>query len=429
MAISFAPLLQLRNIHLSYRDLPVLKGVDFDLYTGEIHAIAGEHRSGKSSLIKLLSGDIKKQRGTIILKGNEIEYFTPQSAIKHGIGIVYQQVNIIPSLNAVENIYAGRMPAFWLLSRTNRKRKSKCLEIFERLDTAIDLRVQVGKLSIGEQQMVELARVLSLEPQIIILDEISSRLNPKEMENLFRILKEYREQGRAIIYVSPNVDEVFKIADRVTVLKDGHRRGTELVKELDRFKLIRLAYSLVLNIEDIPKEDRQLFFLKQYNEDLISNLPVGIIIIDPENKLHISNHAARKILALDEQNLGGQSVEELFSITKVSKHKEILSKILNRERYAWEGITVGNEKFIKLKTFPLRNVDYIFLGTILMIEDVSMDYFVKEYLLRAEKIESIAELASGVAHEINNPLGIIQNYVELLKLKKIDTDGKDMLIR
>jgi two-component system sensor histidine kinase AtoS len=421
------PLLQMKNIHLSFGEVDALKGVDFDLCAGEIHALVGERRSGKSSLVKILSGDLRKQKGTILLDGREVDFSTPLSAIRHRIGIVYQNLGLIPSLNAVENINIGRLPRVWLRPRFYADLKTRCQKLLEELDVHVNLDVPAGRLSLAEQQMVEIARVLSLEPEIIIVDEISSRLDSEEMDQVFRLLTEYRRRGKGIIYVSTSVDEVFKFADRVTVLKNGQRRGTELVKDLDRFKLIKLAYSFMFNIEESEGQNQQLTLIKRYNESIISDLPVGIIILDTDNRIYLSNQAARRILGSEERSLPQVPIAELLEERNVGSAGEICERILGRERHSWDGITVNNERFLLLKSFPLQDEDYRFTGTILMLEDASMDHFVKEYLLRAEKTASVAELAAGVAHEINNPLGIIQNYVELLKLKGMDGDAAEKL--
>jgi two-component system, NtrC family, sensor histidine kinase AtoS len=421
------PLLQMKNLHLSFGEIPALNGVDFDLCAGEIHALVGERRSGKSSLVKILSGDLRKQKGTILLAGREIEFFTPLSAIRNGIGIVYQNLNLIPSLSAVENIYAGRLPSLWLRPRFHDGLRERCRALMEELEAEVDLDVPAGQLSLAEQQMVEIARVLSLEPGIIIVDEISSRLNAAEMDHVLSVLRARRKQDKAIIYVATSADEIFTFADRVTVLKNGQRRGTERVKDLDRFKLLKLAYSFMFNIEEKDGERQRLSLIKRYNENIIADLPVGIIILDTDNRVFLSNQAARRILGAEERSLPASSVEELLEERKVGNAAEICEKVRGRERHSWEGVTVNGERFLLLKSFPLQDEDYAFTGTILMLEDVSMDHFIKEYLLRAEKIASIAELAAGVAHEINNPLGIIQNYVELLKLKGTDADGAEKL--
>ncbi|MGA2976465.1 MAG: ATP-binding cassette domain-containing protein [Spirochaetia bacterium] len=362
------PLLQMKNIHLSFGEVDALKGADFDLFAGEIHALVGERRSGKSSLVKILSGDVRKQRGTILLDGREVDFPTPLSAIRHRIGIVYQNLSLIPSLNAVENITLGRLPLVWLKPRFSVDLKIRCQKLLEELDVHVNLDVPTGRLSLAEQQMVEIARVLSLEPDIIIVDEISSRLSAGEMEQVFRILTEYRRKDKAIIYVSTSVDEVFKFADRVTVLKNGQRRGTELVKDLDRFKLLKLAYSFMFNIEENDVQHQQLSLIKRYNESIIGDLPVGIIILDTDNRIYLSNQAARRILGCEEPGLPPVPIGQLLESRNVSSASEICEKIQARERHSWEGVAVNDERFLLLKSFPLQDEDYRFTGTILMLE-------------------------------------------------------------
>ncbi|MBN1409497.1 MAG: ATP-binding cassette domain-containing protein [Spirochaetales bacterium] len=418
-----SPLLKLGNIHISFGAVKALRGMDFDLYRGEIHALVGDHRAGKSTLVKMLSGDLRKEKGTIHLNEKKIDYFTPKTAMVNKIGIVHQQPSIIPSLNAVENIYAGRMKNIWMNPGYCRELAGKCEELFRRLGVHIDLKVRAADLSFEERQMVEIARALSLSPDILILDEITGKLSTSETEHLFRILKEYKEQDKAIIYISQDVEEVFRFADRVTVLKNGQRRGTENVRDLDRLKLLKMTYSFMLNEEEDEKTHRQLFLHKRFNESIINNLPVSVIIFDANNTVFISNHAAQKLLDFEKADTSGIGIRELLPLARINRIEEVMEKILARERSVWENLTLNNEKFINIKTYPLKDEDNTFMGTILLLEDVSMDHFIKEYLVRAEKISSIAELAAGVAHEINNPLEIIKNYVELLKRKNKDPDS------
>ncbi len=420
-------ILKMQDIHVFYGNIHALKGVDFDLYRGEIHALVGEHRAGKSTLVKLLSGAKTKDRGEIIFRGKKIDSFTPLSAIKNKIGMVYQNINIIPSLNAIENIFAGQMIKKWYGPLDHSAMLYKATKLFEQLNVNIDLEVPLRDLSQGEQQMVELARVLSFDPELIILDEISNKLTPLEMENIYKIIFEFKKQGRTIIYISHNMDEIFRFADRVTILKDGHRRGTEEIGDLDKIKLIELTYSFVMSREKLEKSNLNLYFVKKYNENIIKNLPVGVIILDSENKVYLINFAATNILELEHSRITRKAIEHLFKPEELENTEEILDSIHDKKKNVWEGISFKKDKILKITVFPFRDNDYTFLGTIVLVEDISKDYYFKNYLLRTEKIASVAELAAGVAHEINNPLGIISNYIELLKIKKLDKDGKNKL--
>jgi two-component system sensor histidine kinase AtoS len=427
MAKHAPPIIRMKNIHVSYDSCRALKGVDFDLYQGEIHGLVGEHRAGKSTLVKLLSGAVRKEKGHLLFKGENIEYFTPKSAIYHKIGIIYQHINVLPTLNAVENIFAGRDITNWWGGLKYSKMQKKAIEIFSRMGVNMQLNVPLEFLSEDKRQMVELAKVLSIDPEIIIFDEISSKLTPDEMENIYKLLFEFKQQGRSVIYISHNMDEIFEFADRVTILKNGYKLGTEEVRDLDKIKLIKLTYSFVLSREELESDNRELYLLKKYNENIIKNLPEGIIILDPENTVYIINYAAINILGLENREISNQRVENIFSPDSVEQSDDVLSKIREKEEYSWDELEYGNEKVLKLQIFPFKDEDYKFLGTILIIEDVSKERYLTEYLSRTEKIASVAELAAGVAHEINNPLGIIQNYVTFLKDRNLDTESLERL--
>ncbi len=421
-------LLQMRNIHYSYGGFEALRGVDLDIHSGEIHALVGEHRAGKSTLMRILGGNLIPQRGEILLKGRPLQFYSPQDAMSRGIGMVYQSIMIIPSLNAIENIYSGRMPGAWLGYRRYGKMLTESRRLLKELGQEIDLLAPLFELSVAQQQMVEIARILSMSPDILILDEISNRLNDEELVHLFRILADFRKAGKSIIYITQNFDEIFELADRVTVLQDGYRKSTELVADLDRMRLYRLAFDAVLETpgtqsRNAPEEERQLMALRRYNSSLIDDLPVGVIIFDREGTVYQANPSAAGILDSDPSSLVGRAMEEFILSQDPLINEEILSTLSNRGKGAWEGVAIGKAKFVKARILPLHDEDYSYLGALLTLEDASLSASVKDYLTEAEKHQYTAELAAGVAHEVNNPLGIINNYLELLKLKNLDDDG------
>jgi len=421
-----APLLEMRGIEVSYGDIPALRGADFDLARGEIHALVGAHRAGKSSLVKLLSGAVRKDAGEILFDGRRVGWFTPRTAIRSGIGIVYQHLNVIPSLSAAENIFAGRFARAGLLRLDHHRMRAEAQALFSSLSFDIDVDVPVSRLTAAAQHMVELARVLSLEPRVLILDEVSSKLTPEEMERIYPILHRFRGDGKSVIYISHNMDEIFQFADRVTILKDGRTMDTERIEDLDRIKLIKLAYSYVLSREELGRQNLELLNLKRYNENIIKNIPVGVIILNAAHGIHLINFAARKILGLRGEVVGspfGGVVrrEDLPDLDQVMQRIEARQELVIKEAPFRE------EKILKVSVYPFRDEDYAFLGTIILMEDISRERSMEEYVLRTEKLASTAELAAGVAHEINNPLGIVQNYVELLKLRELDSDSKGKL--
>jgi signal transduction histidine kinase/ABC-type uncharacterized transport system YnjBCD ATPase subunit len=419
--------LLLKNICVSYGNVDALKGVDFDLRPGEVHALVGEHRAGKSTLIKVLSGAVQRDGGEILLNGTPLAGLRPKSAIRAGIATVYQDVNIVSTLTATEFIFAGRMKTrlFGVLNKGAMEREAE--RLFSRYGIEIDVRTPLCFLPEDKQLMVELIKALSIDPQIIVFDEISNKLTPEEMETVFRILFEYRSKGKSVIYISHNLDEIFEIADRVTVLKNGRRLGTEEIKDLDRIKLIKMTYSFVLSREELNQSNRELYFFKKYNEAIIRNIPVGVIILDAENRVYLINYAALKITQLDDYAEDGVSMYELFDLDLMPRGEEVFSKIRAREEGVWEEIPDGRGALLRISSYPFKDEDFKFLGTIVLVEDVSKERYFEDYFVRTEKISSVAELAAGVAHEINNPIGICLNYVELLDRKVSEPDAREKI--
>lgn len=420
-------LLLLKNISVSYGNVEALKGVDFDLRPGEVHALVGEHRAGKSTLIKVLSGAVQRDSGEILLNGHALTSLKPRSAIQAGIATVYQDVNIVSTLTASEFIFTGRMKTRKLGVLNKGAMEKEAEGLFARYGIELDVRTPLCFLPEDKQLMVELIKALSIDPQIIIFDEISSKLTPEEMETVFRILFEYRSKGKSVIYISHNLDEIFEIADRVTVLKNGRRLGTEEIKDLDRIKLIKMTYSFVLSREELNQSNRELYFFKKYNEAIIRNIPVGVIILDAENRVYLINYAALKITQLDDYSEEGVSMYRLFDLEVMPRAQEVFTRIYAREEGVWDELPDGRGALLRISSYPFKDEDYQFLGTIVLIEDVSRERYFEDYFVRTEKISSVAELAAGVAHEINNPIGICLNYVELLDRKVQEPDAREKI--
>ena len=422
-------LVSMRNIHVSYESVQALRGVDFDLASGEIHGLLGEHRAGKSTLVKLLSGAVTKEQGTIWFRGQEVQSFTPKSAMQNRIAIVYQNMNVIPSISAIENIFTGQRLTSRMGFLDLRTMESRAVQLFGTLHVDIDPHARLEDLTEAEQLMVEIAKALSIEPKLLIFDEISSKLTPREMETIYRLLFEFKGAGRSVIYISHNMDEIFEFADRVTILKNGQRQGTEEIQDVDKLKLIKMTYSYVLSREELEQDNRELYLLKKYNENIIRNLPIGVIILDQRKRISTVNFSAVKILALRDEVLLDQPLETLLESCAMEKAAEIVDRISGRAECTWEELHCGENGLIRVRTFPFKDDDYKNLGTILVIEDISRDRYFQDYLLRSEKIASIAELATGVAHEISNPLSVVLNYVNLLKRRHRDDPDTERLVK
>jgi ribose transport system ATP-binding protein len=247
------PLLRMRGISKRYPGVIALENVDFDVLPGEVHALVGENGAGKSTLMKILAGAELRDEGEILISGKPAPIHSPQDAMGLGINIIYQEFNLVPHLSAAENIYLGREPGAAIPGFINfRKLYGDAQSVMDSLGVPVDVRSEVSRLSVAQQQMVEIAKATSRNSLIIAMDEPSATLTEHELQNLFELIKKLRSQGVGIIYISHRLEEIFGICDRVTVLRDGHHIGTMRIQDTNREEIIRMMVGRELK-ESIPK--------------------------------------------------------------------------------------------------------------------------------------------------------------------------------
>jgi rhamnose transport system ATP-binding protein len=234
------PILEATGIRKAYGGVRALKGVSFQLHAGEVHALVGENGAGKSTLIKILSGAVNPDEGEIRLNGEKVETLDPHLARSLGIAVIYQQPALFPDLTVAENIALARESGK-LWTRVNwRERNRHARQLLERAGAAIQPQTLVSALTMPEQQLVEIAKALDAEASVVIMDEPTASLGDQDAENLFRIVAELKSRGVGVIYISHRFEELFKLADRVTVLRDGEGLGTFRMSDMTSQELIRL---------------------------------------------------------------------------------------------------------------------------------------------------------------------------------------------
>lgn len=246
-------LLEMKGITKEFPGVKALKGVDFFLEAGEIHALLGENGAGKSTLMKVLSGVYMKDAGVIELAGHAIEIANPSHAQSLGIGIIHQELNLVPELTVMENVFLGREPVMALGFIEWKSMRSRTQEILTRLGSNIAPDAIVSELSIGEQQMVEIAKALSYETKILIMDEPTAALTGRETEHLFSIIRQLAAAGVGIVYISHRMEELFALSNRITVMRDGAYVGTVKTTETTFDQLVKMMVGREMTVR-FPKE-------------------------------------------------------------------------------------------------------------------------------------------------------------------------------
>ncbi|WP_241166764.1 sugar ABC transporter ATP-binding protein, partial [Serratia marcescens] len=234
------PLLELKRIKKSFPGVKALDGIDLAIQRGEVHALLGENGAGKSTLVKIMCGIYQPDEGDIFIDGEQRRFNNYRQAIEAGVGIIFQEFSLIPYMSAIDNIFLNReiRNRWGLLDRRAMRRKAEA--IFKRLTVAIDLDCPVEQLSVAQQQFVEIAKALSLEARVLVLDEPTATLTPGEAEHLFSVMNDLRLLGVGMVFISHHLDEIFTICDRITVLRDGAYIETLATGDTNVEELVRL---------------------------------------------------------------------------------------------------------------------------------------------------------------------------------------------
>jgi ribose transport system ATP-binding protein len=249
--------LSMRHINKRFPGVVALDDVSFDTYAGEVHCLVGENGAGKSTLMNIMSGTYVEFEGAMLLNGQSVIFQNTREAQNSGIAMIHQELNLVPELTVYENIFLGRehKTRLGIIDRRAMRQAAETLMI--KLGLKIDTNRLISQLRVGQRQLVEIAKALSLDARMIIMDEPTSALSETEVEYLFSVIRSLREHDVAVVYVSHRLDEVFMIADRITVLRDGKRVGTMLTREVTRQRLIRLMVGRDLEVL-YPKQAVQL---------------------------------------------------------------------------------------------------------------------------------------------------------------------------
>ena len=232
-------IIELKDIVKLYPGVRALSDVNISIEKGEIHALMGENGAGKSTLIKICSGAIVPTSGEIVFEGKTYDHFTPASSMNHGINVIYQEFNLVNELSVLDNIFLGNYPKkYKMLDRGAMRKKAR--QVFEQLGIEMDLDALVKDLSVGYKQFIEIAKAVSKETKLLIMDEPSAPLTNKEVDILLKIVKRLKENGVTVIYISHRLEEVFQISDRISVLRDGEYIQTLRTADATPAQLVRL---------------------------------------------------------------------------------------------------------------------------------------------------------------------------------------------
>ena len=261
-------ILEMKDISKSFPGVQALNKVSFNLKPGEVHVLIGENGAGKSTMMKILAGIYQKDSGEILLHGEPLNIHNPKEALSKGISMIHQELSPIPYMSVAENILLGREPVSTPLKILNRKEMRRFTrELLDSLSIPLDPDTLMSELSVAETQMMEIAKATSFNSSIIIMDEPTSAISDTEVDILFNLIRSLKDRGKSIVYISHKLDEIFRISDRITVLRDGGFVASEDTGNMNQDKLINLMVGREIS-EIFPKEESSIGNVLLEVEDL-----------------------------------------------------------------------------------------------------------------------------------------------------------------
>lgn len=389
----------MQSIHKSFGDVKILKGVELDIENGEVHALMGENGAGKSTMIKVLTGVYTKDSGEIFIDGKQVEINSIKDSEKYRIAYVHQELNVIRQLSICDNIFLGKELKTKNGLLDTKKMNEICKEKLTQLGIGhLSPETLVGDLSIGYQQMVEIAKALLIDAKLVILDEPTAALTNKEIENLFEIINRLKSEGVSFLYVSHRMNEIFRMCDRVTILRDGQYIGVERIDSITEEKLVEMMTGK--SIDNLYIKDE---------------IPVGKIVLEVKNISRKNEFEDISFFVKEGEVLG-------FAGLMGSGRSEIMHGIFGSTRLESGKVFIeGVEKKIN-SPIEAKKCGIAFVTEDRKEEGLILDFDIKENFA----IPSLKKFLKGVIVQENHISSTIDSYIKSLKIR---TSGREQKIK
>ena len=410
-------LLTFEGVTLDYGQFRALNDIHFAIGASTIHAIVGEHGAGKSSLAMILNGLVKPQSGFIRFDRREYRALTVELSFQAGIRTVHQHaLSLHEHFSVAENLF--------LTSGRFFERLSWRYKIYQRAqaflrDYAVDIApsILVKDLNLSDRILVDMLKQISSRPKLLILDEALEKLSSVSLKKAVNMLVRLKEAGMAVLLITHRIDDIYELADMVSVMKNGEILVTDRVRNIDKLNLIKMAYIQLSDEEHVGNLNREFYQLLKYNEAILRHLPVNLIVMDDARRIKMVNDFCKQNFGLNKASYFNTPLEQILTSANADVMAHVHSAPPVETTFYQIPLNLNNIPMIgNLKIFPIYDGTML-IGQILIIEDVSEFDRLQKQVILSEKLASVGLLAAGVAHEINNPLEIIYTYLSFMKYK------------
>ncbi|UCF98473.1 MAG: ATP-binding cassette domain-containing protein [Spirochaetaceae bacterium] len=414
----------MKNINFYYDSLRVLKDINLTIHESEVHAIVGEHGAGKTSLCMIICGFLKPHSGSFVFNDRELDSWSQRRAMNRGIELVSQQNPLVENFTVAENIFLDNrgLSTHPFVSRKNNLEQAALF--CKKHDFPVNPSAFIKNLKLSDRVLVDILKHLYKQPKLLILDEALQKLTAPNLNRMIQILKELKREGMSIIFVTHRIDDIYTFADKVSIIKNGEILITDSVRNIDKINLIKLAYTQISNTSAVENANKEFYNLLKYNEAVLKNLPVNLIVVDRDGSIKLINEYARQYFGIDESTYLNMPVKKLLAKGNTDAYRLIAKGLANQNGDNFYNIPVSHnstESITNIKIHPIYDETFR-IGDYIIIEDVTEREKLREQVIVSEKLASIGLLSAGVAHEINNPLEIIYNYIRYLKFNSSDSE-------
>ncbi len=419
--MSDTALVALRDVSLVIQSRKIISSLNMDIYPGQIHGLIGDRGSGKTSIGTLLSLDTIPDRGKVFWRGEKIDHYSYRSLQNPGIQMIYQDGGLLGHFTVAENLFLPEKILRPFPFNRRKKMQNAAGQLIREYGFDIDPNHLFIDLTMSEQVVIEILRCIIKEPDFLVIDEALEKLNGEDYEKIVTVLKKESRAGLSILCISHRIDDIYGFAETVSVVRNGSILLTDSTKKIDRLNLIKLCYTQVTRNKKSEDVNKEFYQILRYNEAILKSLPISLVVVDEKNKIKMINDQGLlffKVGSDEYLNL------DLNTIIKDEESFRRIQDSINREA------TLYNLKIEKticnIKVFPIFDGKFS-IGNIIILEDISEQEEMRHRLNLSENLASLGLLAAGVAHEINNPLEIIYNYLNFLKMDPEEQQQKKVV--